>query len=173
MKNVKILGILCTAFFAILPTNTALQAPLDSHMTKQLTVITAQMPEKTVAKKTEEKIIPPAVEQMDWISVGANSKLAAFYDTNSLKYDTKNGIITAWTKWVYKGGGPDGVKYVLLLSQYDVRVKTYSDLYFLNYTGENKLLKEGPAPDKSWAPIFVNTLGEDMRIALNNYLISH
>ena len=184
---------LCAGLFTLLPTGQALMAPLNVQTTKQKTNSSAVLtptirqrltaaskdnsksttPAKADTKKAEEKVIPPAETQTAWTPAGSSSKLASYYDANSLKYDQKTGIITAWTKWVYTTSASDRVKTVLLLSQYDVRIKVFADLYYLNYDAKGILLKEGPAPDTSWSPISMNTLGEDMRTALNNYLISH
>lgn len=203
MKKAKIVSILCAGLFTLYPTGHAFMSPLETKTGKSTTKVAAKAAdstvtasvkttkpttatavqntkptpttasEKTDTKKAEEKVIPPAENQASWTPAGANSKLLTYYDANSLKYDKDSGIITAWTKWVYKAGTPTGVKTVLLLSHYDVRVKVFADLYYINYSGLGTVLKEGPAADQSWVTISVNTLGEDMRIALNNYLISH
>lgn len=173
MTKTKILSLLCAGLFTLLPTGQALMAPLNVHTTKQKTNSSAVLTTTESKKKAEEKVIPPAETQTAWTPAGSSSKLASYYDANSLKYDQKTGIITAWTKWVYTTSASDRVKTVLLLSQYDVRIKVFADLYYLNYDAKGILLKEGPAPDTSWSPISMNTLGEDMRTALNNYLISH
>ena len=173
MTKTKILSMLCAGLFTLLPTGRALMAPLNVQTTKQRTNSSAVLTTTESKKKAEEKVIPPAETQTAWTPAGSSSKLASYYDANSLKYDQKTGIITAWTKWVYTTSASDRVKTVLLLSQYDVRIKVFADLYYLNYDAKGILLKEGPAPDTSWSPISMNTLGEDMRTALNNYLISH
>ena len=164
MKNTKLLSILCAGLFTFIPTGQALMAPLGSR------VINSEAKAET---KTEGKVVPPAENQTAWTPAGSNSKLLTYYDANSLKYDQNTGIITAWTKWVYKSAGGVSPKTVLLLSRYDVRIKVFADLYYINYNSAGTVLKEGPAADQSWANISPNTLGEDMRTALNNYLVSH
>lgn len=174
MTKTKILSMLCAGLFTLLPTGQALMAPLNVQTTKQRTNSSAVLTTTESKKKAEEKVIPPAEAQTAWTPAGSNSKLLTYYDANSLKYDKNTGIITAWTKWVYKSAGtPTSLKTVLLLSRYDVRVKVFADLYYINYAGNGTILKEGPASDQSWSPISINTLGEDMQTALNNYLISH
>ena len=183
MKNSNIPSLLLAGLFVMSSMGQACSAPLGSHVaaktsSNKTTITDAAAKEttttsKTATKKAEGKILPPAEEDVSWTPAGSNSRLSVFYDAHSLKYNKNTGVITAWTKWEYKSTGPEGLKAVWLLSHYDVRVKVFSDLYFVNYSSGGKVLKEGPAPDQSWAPISVNTLGEDVRAALNNYLISH
>jgi hypothetical protein len=180
MTKTKIFSIICAGFFTFLPAGHALMAPTTTPTIRQRLTAASKdnsrstTPAKADTKKAEEKVIPPAEAQTAWTPAGSNSKLLTYYDANSLKYDKNTGIITAWTKWVYKSAGtPTSLKTVLLLSRYDVRVKVFADLYYINYAGNGTILKEGPASDQSWSPISINTLGEDMQTALNNYLISH
>ena len=129
-------------------------------------------PAQTAASKAKDIIIPPAEEASSWEQVSYNDKLKVYIETRSLKYDKNTGIITAWTKYTYNLSRSDNVREVLLLSKYDVRMKTCADLYFFNYGRNKNLLKSGPSQDQSWFSLAEGTVGEDILQVLNNYLIA-
>ena len=94
-------------------------------------------------------------------------------DEKNIQYDKKTGIITTWTKWERKNAGPQGAKYTYLLSQYDIRLKTYANLKQLNASAQGGTLSAGAAADTAWHTINQGTLGEDICLALNKYFLAN
>lgn len=65
---------------------------------------TAPAADSTTAPATpaEQAPVPPTDETAAWTLAGANSNYEVYYDTRSIQYDEKTGILTLWNKWVKK-----------------------------------------------------------------------
>lgn len=114
---------------------------------------------------------PPSEESAAWNLVGGNSSYEVYYDTRSLQYDEKTGIITIWNKWVRKGA-MGTAKTILLQSRYDVRLRVVSDLVQYTYNGLGQETGQEKVADQSWYPLSPNTLGMELCQALKGYLLN-
>lgn len=114
---------------------------------------------------------PPSEESAAWTLVGGNSSYEVYYDTRSLQYDEKTGIITIWNKWVRKGA-MGTAKTILLQSRYDVRLRVVSDLVQYTYNGLGQETGQEKVADQSWYPLSPNTLGMELCQALKGYLLN-
>ena len=114
---------------------------------------------------------PPSGESAAWTLVGGNSSYEVYYDTRSLQYDEKTGIITIWNKWVRKGA-MGTAKTILLQSRYDVRLRVVSDLVQYTYNGLGQETGQEKVADQSWYPLSPNTLGMELCQALKGYLLN-
>ena len=114
---------------------------------------------------------PPSEESAAWTLVGGNSSYEVYYDTRSLQYDEKTGIITIWNKWVRKGA-MGTAKTILLQSRYDVRLRVVSDLVQYTYNGLGQETSREQVADQSWYPLSPNTLGMELCQALKGYLLN-
>lgn len=114
---------------------------------------------------------PPSEESAAWTLVGGNSSYEVYYDTRSLQYDEKTGIITIWNKWVRKGA-MGTAKTILLQSRYDVRLRVVSDLVQYTYNGLGQGTGQEKVADQSWYPLSPNTLGMELCQALKGYLLN-
>ena len=114
---------------------------------------------------------PPSEESAAWTLVGGNSSYEVYYDTRSLQYDEKTGIITIWNKWVRKGA-MGTAKTILLQSRYDVRLRVVSDLVQYTYNGLGQETGQEKVADQSWYPLSPNTLGMALCQALKGYLLN-
>ena len=114
---------------------------------------------------------PPSEESAAWTLVGGNSSYEVYYDTRSLQYDEKTGIITIWNKWVRKGA-MGTTKTILLQSRYDVRLRVVSDLVQYTYNGLGQETGQEKVADQSWYPLSPNTLGMELCQALKGYLLN-
>lgn len=114
---------------------------------------------------------PPSEESAAWTLVGGNSSYEVYYDTRSLQYDEKTGIITIWNKWVRKGA-MGTAKTILLQSRYDVRLRVVSDLVQYTYNGLGQETGQEKVADQSWYPLSPNTLGMELCQALEGYLLN-
>ena len=114
---------------------------------------------------------PPSEEAAAWTLVGGNSSYEVYYDTRSLQYDEKTGIITIWNKWVRKGA-MGTAKTILLQSRYDVRLRVVSDLVQYTYNGLGQETGQEKVADQSWYPLSPNTLGMELCQALKGYLLN-
>lgn len=134
---------------------------------------TIQSPIKTEAptsnKPKEVKPEAPDKETAVWQVVASNSRYTVAYDTQSIQYDEKKGILTLWNRWTDRTTGQK----TLLLSQYDVRLRVYSDLFQYVYDGLGNCTRSGKTSDASWYPLAPGTLGMALCDALKSYLISH
>ena len=110
-------------------------------------------------------------ESAAWTLVGGNSSYEVYYDTRSLQYDEKTGIITIWNKWVRKGA-MGTAKTILLQSRYDVRLRVVSDLVQYTYNGLGQETGQEKVADQSWYPLSPNTLGMELCQALKGYLLN-
>ena len=116
---------------------------------------------------------PPKKEDAAWELVGSNRTYDVYFDSRSLKYDQKTGIITVLNRWVNKKAGPEATKETWLLSRYDVRLKTCADEYQYLFDGTGKETARSEAPDNSWYPLSPATLGMALCNALNGYLLNN
>ncbi len=114
---------------------------------------------------------PPSEESAAWTLVGGNSSYEVYYDTRSLQYDEKTGIITIWNKWVQKGAVGTG-RTILLQSKYDVRLRVVSDLVQYTYNGLGQETGREKVADQSWYPLSPDTLGMELCQALKGYLLN-
>lgn len=114
---------------------------------------------------------PPSEDAVAWTLVGGNSSYEVYYDTRSLQYDEKTGIITIWNKWVQKGAVGTG-RTILLQSKYDVRLRVVSDLVQYTYNGLGQETRREKVADQSWYPLSPNTLGMELCQALKGYLLN-
>lgn len=114
---------------------------------------------------------PPSEDAAAWTLVGGNSSYEVYYDTRSLQYDEKTGIITIWNKWVQKGAVGTG-RTILLQSKYDVRLRVVSDLVQYTYNGLGQETGQEKVTDQSWYPLSPNTLGMELCQALKGYLLN-
>ena len=114
---------------------------------------------------------PPSEDAAAWTLVGGNSSYEVYYDTRSLQYDEKTGIITIWNKWVQKGAVGTG-RTILLQSKYDVRLRVVSDLVQYTYNGLGQETGQEKVADQSWYPLRHNTLGMELCQALKGYLLN-
>ncbi len=114
---------------------------------------------------------PPSEDAAAWTLVGSNSSYEVYYDTRSLQYDEKTGIITIWNKWVQKGAVGTG-RTILLQSKYDVRLRVVSDLVQYTYNGLGQETGQEKVADQSWYPLSPNTLGMELCQALKGYLLN-
>lgn len=114
---------------------------------------------------------PPSEESAAWTLVGGNSSYDVYYDTRSLQYDEKTGIITIWNKWVQKGA-VGTAKTILLQSRYDVRLRVVSDLVQYTYNGLGQETGQEKVADQSWYPLSPDTLGMELCQALKGYLLN-
>ena len=114
---------------------------------------------------------PPSEDAAAWTLVGGNSSYEVYYDTRSLQYDEKTGIITIWNKWVQKGAVGTG-RTILLQSKYDVRLRVVSDLVQYTYNGLGQETGQEKVADQSWYPLSPNTLGMELCQALKGYLLN-
>ena len=133
--------------------------------------------DETVAvedKAVEIKIPdPPKPDEVVWETVGSNRTYDVYFDSRSLKYDEKTGIITVLNRWVNKNADPKGARETWLVSEYDVRLKTCADEYQYTMTGTGKELAHSEAPDTSWYALSPATLGMALCNALNGYLLNN
>lgn len=135
-------------------------------------------PEKESAKDQTEKPsgeevqddIPaaPTEEAAAWQDIASNSRYTVAYDTGSIRYDDKTGILTLWNRWTNRQTGEK----TLLLSHYDVRLRVYADLVRYEYDGLGNCTFSGKTGDDSWFPLAPDTLGMALCNALKGYLIS-
>lgn len=182
MKKTLSLSIL----FALLLSGTALAAEKDGKPVGKVPVSQEKSVEKvdranpideTVA--IEDKAIeiqipdPPKPDEVVWEAVGSNRTYEVYFDSRSLKYDEKTGIITVLNRWVNKKADPQGAREIWLLSQYDVRLKTCADEYQYIMKGDGKEIARSEAPDNSWYPLSPATLGMQLCNALNGYLLNN
>ena len=114
---------------------------------------------------------PPSEDAAAWTLVGGNSSYEVYYDTRSLQYDEKTGIITIWNKWV-RNGAMGTAKTILLQSRYDVRLRVVSDLVQYTYNGLGQETGQEKVADQSWYPLSPNTLGMELCQALKGYLLN-
>ena len=114
---------------------------------------------------------PPSEDAAAWTLVGGNSSYEVYYDTRSLQYDEKTGIITIWNKWVQKGAVGTG-RTILLQRKYDVRLRVVSDLVQYTYNGLGQETGQEKVADQSWYPLSPNTLGMELCQALKGYLLN-
>lgn len=147
-----------TADDAAAAASTTSTSQLDNGLTATTTVYTPTLPSAKLAA---------------WQTAGENSSYTVSFDTQSLKYDEKTGIITVWNKWTRKGAGASAVKDILLYSRYDVRLKTCADLYQVLCDGNGQVLSQKAVADPSWYPLSVHTLGMELCQSLNNYLLAN
>ena len=133
--------------------------------------------DETVAieDKAVEIKIPdlPKAEDIAWEAVGSNRTYDVFFDSRSLKYDERTGIITVLNRWVNKKADPKGGRETWLISQYDVRLKTCADEYQYSMNGDGKEIARSEAPDNSWYALSPSTLGMALCNALNSYLLNN
>ena len=136
---------------------------------------TALAADSTAAPATpaEQPPVPPTDETAAWTLAGANSNYEVYYDTRSIQYDEKTGILTLWNKWVKKGTVLTGTRTTLLLSRYDVRLRVCADLYQYTYNGLGKEISHGKSEDPSWYPLSPNTLGMELCEALKGFLLNN
>ena len=125
------------------------------------------------AAPTEQPPMPPTDETAAWTLAGANSNYEVYYDTRSIQYDEKTGILTLWNKWVKKGAVLTGTRTTLLLSRYDVRLRVCADLYQYTYNGLGKEISHGKTGDPSWYPLSPNTLGMELCETLKGVLLNN
>jgi hypothetical protein len=132
----------------------------------------------TETKTTTEKVdtslqnesLPtvPTDAEATWELAASNSRYEVSFDSRSLEYDQKTGIITVWNRWRRRGGND-----IYLYSRYDVRLKTFADLYQAEYGGKgHKMLSEHSVTDIAWTPLSPHTLGMELCNALNTYLLN-
>ena len=114
---------------------------------------------------------PPSEDAAAWTLVGSNSSYEVYYDTRSLQYDEKTGIITIWNKWVQKGAVGTG-RTILLQSKYDVRLRVVSDLVQYTYNELGQETSREQVADQSWYPLSPDTLGMELCQALKGYLLN-
>jgi len=200
MKKHIILSLVCGLCTLLLPITQALAAvpattPAKQTLTKAATTTAAkETATKTTSDTTQRQttvgqaaatdlakqdtsitkspaVVLPAITQ--WTVAGTNSRYIVSFDEKNLKYDKKTGIITTWTKWEAKSASSKSAKYTYLLSQYDIRLKTYANLKQINTLATGETLSAGAAGDTSWHTVNLGTLGEDICTALNNYFLSH
>ncbi len=184
MKKIFCLSLLVAALVYSTPAGTAAVAARPVKISSPKETVTATAPEKmefqTVqsTKKAEsptsnepKEVMPeaPDKEAAVWQVVASNSRYTVAYDTQSIQYDEKKGILTLWNRWTDRTTGQK----TLLLSQYDVRLRVYSDLYQYVYDGLGNCTRSGKASDASWYPLAPGTLGMALCDALKSYLISH
>lgn len=125
-------------------------------------------------KKTEEALpTPPTEEAAAWTLVGSNSSYDVYYDSRSIQYDEKIGILTIWNKWVRKGAMGTATRTILLQSKYDVRLRVVSDLVQYTYNGLGNETGKQKVEDQSWYPLSPNTLGMELCEALKGYLLNN
>ena len=139
---------------------------------KTAATTTAQGTATTTAPKTKEPIVT-LPKTLQWTQAGINSQLLVYFDEKNLQYNKKTGIITTWTKWEYKSALPRATKNIYLLSQYDIRLKTYANLKQLNTSAAGEALSYHTYTTPTWQTISKGTLGEDICTALNNYFLAH
>lgn len=125
------------------------------------------------AQPAEQPPVPPTEETAAWTLAGANSSYEVYYDSRSLQYDEKTGILTLWNKWVKKGTAFTGTRTTLLLSRYDVRLRVCSDLYQYSYNGLGQETGHEKTTDPSWYPLSPHTLGMELCEALKGVLLNH
>ena len=180
MNKPKIFSIICALGTIALPistalaaTNTAVTTPAaKSAAVSQAATAAKSIPATKVTPATKAApIVLPATTQ--WTLAGNNSHFIVSFDEKNLKYDKKTGIITAWTKWESKSAGSKQAKYIYLLSQYDIRLKTYANLQQINTLATGEVLSAGKVSDTSWHTVTLGTLGEDICTALNNYFLAN
>jgi hypothetical protein len=125
--------------------------------------------EKKVDLQSEPLPTVPKDSEATWEMAASNSRYQVYFDSRSLEYDEKTGIITVWSKWSRRGGND-----TYLYSRYDVRLKTYADLYRAEYGGRlHGLLSEESVKEEAWAALSPHTLGMELCNALNTYLLNH
>ncbi|MCH3950717.1 MAG: hypothetical protein LKE33_07275 [Acidaminococcus sp.] len=125
---------------------------------------------KKVDTSLQNESLPtvPTDAEATWELAASNSRYEVSFDSRSLEYDQKTGIITVWNKWHRRGGND-----IYLYSRYDVRLKTFADLYRAEYGGKgHTLLSEHSVTDIAWTPLSPHTLGMELCYALNTYLLN-
>lgn len=118
----------------------------------------------------EEESLPtvPSDKEAAWELAAMNSRYEVYFDSRSLSYDKETGILTVWNKWVRRGGNT-----TFLYSRYDVRLKTYMDLYRADYSRrQGTMISESTVRDSAWTPLSPHTLGMELSQALNAYLLN-
>ena len=98
----------------------------------------------------EEESLPtvPSDKEAAWELAAMNSHYEVYFDSRSLSYDKETGILTVWNKWVRRGGNT-----TFLYSRYDVRLKTYMDLYRADYSRrQGTMISESTVRDSAWTP---------------------
>ena len=118
----------------------------------------------------EEESLPtvPSDKEAAWELAAMNSRYEVYFDSRSLSYDKETGILTVWNKWVRQGGNT-----TFLYSRYDVRLKTYMDLYRADYSRrQGTMISESTVRDSAWTPLSPHTLGMELSQALNAYLLN-
>lgn len=118
----------------------------------------------------EEESLPtvPSDKEAAWELAAMNSHYEVYFDSRSLSYDKETGILTVWNKWVRRGGNT-----TFLYSRYDVRLKTYMDLYRADYSRrQGTMISESTVRDSAWTPLSPHTLGMELSQALNAYLLN-
>ena len=99
----------------------------------------------------------------------SNSRYEVYFDAASLEYDEKTGIITVWNRWTRRGGTTD----IYLYSRYDVRLRTFEDMYRAEYDRRlRKVVSEGAVRDGAWIALSPHTLGMELCTSLNTYLLN-
>lgn len=159
-----------TADDATAAASTTSTSQLDNGLTATTTETTTENGKETTTVYTPTL---PSAKLAAWQTAGENSSYTVSFDTQSLKYDEKTGIITVWNKWTRKGAGASAVKDILLYSRYDVRLKTCADLYQVLCDGNGQVLSQKAVADPSWYPLSVHTLGMELCQSLNNYLLAN
>ena len=159
-----------TADDAAAAASTTSTSQLDNGLTATTTETTTENGKETTTVYTPTL---PSAKLAAWQTAGENSSYTVSFDTQSLKYDEKTGIITVWNKWTRKGAGASAVKDILLYSRYDVRLKTCADLYQVLCDGNGQVLSQKAVADPSWYPLSVHTLGMELCQSLNNYLLAN
>jgi len=136
------------------------------------TTATSQGKTAISVPNTKEPVVT-LPKTLQWTQAGTNSQLIVYFDEKNLQYNKKTGIITTWTKWEYKSAPPKAAKAIYLLSQYDIRLKTYTNLKQLNASATGEALSYHTYAVPTWQTISKGTLGEDICTALNNYFMTH
>lgn len=127
-------------------------------------------PEGNKLSTLEEESLPtvPSDKEAAWELAAVNSRYEVYFDSRSLSYDKQTGILTVWNKWVRRGGNT-----TYLYSRYDVRLKTYMDLYRADYSRrQGSMISESTVRDSAWTPLSPHTLGMELSQALNAYLLN-
>ena len=111
----------------------------------------------------------PEEGKASWEMAASNSRYEVYFDAASLEYDEKTGIITVWNRWTRRGGTTD----IYLYSRYDVRLRTFEDMYRAEYDRRlRKVVSEGAVRDGAWIALSPHTLGMELCTSLNTYLLN-
>ena len=111
----------------------------------------------------------PEEGKASWEMAASNSRYEVYFDSASLEYDEKTGIITVWNRWTRRGGTTD----IYLYSRYDVRLRTFEDMYRAEYDRRlRKVVSEGAVRDGAWIALSPHTLGMELCTSLNTYLLN-